>query len=178
MLASQIESILFVSAKPLTVQQIFNFLKKNVDILLVGSLSENKIREILVDIENKLNVANSGTRIVKSEDTYQMVSNPENGELIKNFLKAEVSGELTPASLETLTVIAYRGPIRKLELEELRGVNCSVILRNLLMRGLVEEQQEHYQVTVDFLKNLGLSSAKDLPDYEKLNKIDITNLCH
>ena len=171
MLQSQIESILFVATKPLTVRQVFNFLKKqNIQ------AAENKIREVLVDIENKFNVPDNGVHLVNSGDTYQLVSNPEHGELIKKFLKSEVSGELTPASLETLTVIAYRGPISKLELEELRGVNCSVILRNLLMRGLVEEQHEQYQVTVDFLKELGLSSSKDLPEYEKLNKLEINKI--
>ena len=75
-----------------------------------------------------------------------------------------------------MTIIAYRGPIAKYELERIRGVNCSLIIRNLLLRGLIEEksgregQDSLYSVTPDFLRFLGLSRAPDLPDYERLSR--------
>jgi len=61
--------------------------------------------------------------------------------LLKILLKDETTGELTKPSIETLTIIAYRGPIAKYELERIRGINCSLILRNLILRGLAEEKK-------------------------------------
>ena len=87
----------------------------------------------------------------------------------------ETTGELTRAALETLTIVVYRGPIGRAELEQIRGVNCAIILRNLLIRGLVtsearkEKLETVYQVSLDFLKFLGLRTPQELPDYEKLN---------
>ena len=101
--------------------------------------------------------------------------------LTKDFLKDEINGELSQPSLEALTIIAYRGPISKLELEKIRGVNCSLIIRNLLLRGLIEEKfnktknENYYTVTNDFIRFLGLNSLSDLPEYEKLNKLDALN---
>jgi segregation and condensation protein B len=77
--------------------------------------------------------------------------------------------------LETLTIIAYRGPVSRAEIEQIRGVNCAIILRNLLMRGLVENQEDKkkmqtvYNITFDFLQFLGLKEQSELPDYAKLN---------
>jgi segregation and condensation protein B len=85
---------------------------------------------------------------------------------------------LTQPSIETLTIIAYRGPISKAEIEKIRGVNCSLILRNLMIRGLVDfdidknNGQELYNVTVDFLQYLGLNTVEDLPDYMRLHQLE------
>jgi segregation and condensation protein B len=104
-----------------------------------------------------------------------MVSNPDNREAAENFLKAEVSGELTRPQLETLTVISYCGPITKPELEQIRGVNCSLILRNLLLRGLVKEMEDPanllptYEATMEYIRHLGLNNLRELPDYDKLH---------
>ena len=123
----------------------------------------------------KYNSSESGVNLQKIDDKVQFVTNPGNSKMISEYLKEEVSGELTPASLETLTVIAYRGPVSKTELELIRGVNCSLIIRNLLIRGLIEEKKEKnelafkYQITFDFLRHLGLNEAKELPDYQSLN---------
>jgi len=83
---------------------------------------------------------------------------------------------LTRPQLETLTVVAYCGPITKPELEQLRGVNCALILRNLMMRGLVKEVEDvtnflpTFEVTMDYLRHLGINSLNELPDYDKLHK--------
>jgi segregation and condensation protein B len=89
-------------------------------------------------------------------------------------VKDETTGELTRPQLETLTVIAYRGPVSKAELEQIRGVNCTMILRNLMMRGLINEQTENgvaqYAVAMEFMSFLGAASAAELPDYEMLRR--------
>ena len=98
--------------------------------------------------------------------------------MVQEFIKDETSGELTRPSLEALTVIAYRGPVSKIDLDRIRGVNCALILRNLMLRGLVEAKNDkkksetYYNITLDFIRFLGISDIKELPDYERLSKDD------
>ncbi len=173
MVKSKIESLLFVSTKPLTTKNFLSFLNKGEE-----QFTEEAIVDALNELKQKYNFPESGLQLVEAGDGFQFVSNPENAELVKRFVKDDFSGELTPASLETLTVIAFRGPITKPELEQIRGVNCSLILRNLLIRGLIigdenkQNMQTYYQVTTDFLKHLGINSVEDLPDYQKLHVVD------
>lgn len=162
---SQLETILFVASKPLS-------LKKIVKVLQVD---ETLAQEALSSICAKYNHQESGIMIIQNNDEWQMVSNPDNRSAAENFLKAEVGGELTKPQLETLTVVSYCGPITRPELEQIRGVNCSLILRNLMMRGLVKETDDpagllpKYEVTMDYLRHLGLNNLNDLPDYDKLH---------
>ena len=75
--------------------------------------------------------------------------------------------------METLSIIAYRGPIKRDELEQIRGVNCSIILRHLLIKGLIVEEnkdKEIYNVSLDFIRHLGVKDLNELPDYERLNQ--------
>lgn len=163
-LTSKIESLLFIAGKPLG-------LKKLADLTDSG---EKEAEEAVRSLKEKYNQKESGVQIMASGKEVQLMTNPENGKLIKDYLKDEATGELTRPSLEALTIIAYRGPITKLELEQIRGVNCSLILRNLMMRGLIEAEEDRarvqtvYRVTFDFLRFLGLREPSELPDYEKL----------
>ena len=90
-----------------------------------------------------------------------------------------MSGELTPPSVETLTIIAYRVPITKPAIEQIRGVNCSLILRNLLIRGLIEEHEDKqrlqntYTISFEFLRHLGVDRVEDLPQYIELHADEI-----
>ncbi len=170
---TKIESLLFISPKPLSVKEIVSFFNKNGE-----KITANEVEEVINTLKQKYNTEDSGVRIAQSGMEIQMVTAPVSAELVKKFTKDDMTGELTPASLETLTVIAYRGPIAKAELEQIRGVNCSLIIRNLLIRGLIdfeenkENSQNYYQVTIEFLKHLGLNTVNELPDYERLNKVD------
>ncbi len=102
------------------------------------------------------------------------VTRPDAAEAVKNVITMEAVGELSRPSLEALTILAYRGPLTRPELEQVRGVQSSLILRNLMLRGLVEEKEDArlgqptYAVTFDFLNALGLAGVTDLPDYAEL----------
>lgn len=165
-LESKIESLLFISNKPLSVKKIVE---------LTQSESE-KVKGALADLIKKYNAAESGVNILKNGQNYQLATGSANRKLVQEFIKDEMTGELTKPSLETLTIIAYRGPITKPEIEQIRGVNCSLILRNLMIRGLVETEENkkelktYYRITFDFMRFLGLTDIQQLPDYEKLNK--------
>ncbi len=107
-----------------------------------------------------------------------MVTSGESSGLVREFIKDETTGELTRPSLEALTIIAYRGPVSKTDIDRIRGINCSLILRNLLIRGLIEAKRDnkrnetYYDLSFDFLRHLGLNNIKELPDYEKLHQDD------
>ncbi|MCX6744440.1 MAG: SMC-Scp complex subunit ScpB [Candidatus Parcubacteria bacterium] len=164
-LKSKIESLLFITTRPLSVNKIAE--------LVEGDKAEVKAE--LEKLFEEYNQPGKGVNLQKIDTEFQMVTNVDNSQMIAEFLKEEITGELTPASLETLTVIAYRGPITRAELELIRGVNCSIILRNLMIRGLIEEVEdkknmvETYQITFDFLKHLGITEPAQLPEYEHLN---------
>lgn len=164
MLNSKIESILFIAARPMNVKKLSE----------ICGASKDEVLEALDDLAGFYNKDARGIRLLRNGNDVQLTTAPESAKLVQDFIKDETTGEMTKPSLEALTVIAYRGPISKAELEQIRGVNCSLILRNLMMRGLVEmngepgEPQTTYRVTMDFLRFLGVAGVEDLPDYEKL----------
>ena len=164
-LLSHIESILFVASKPLSADVIAKALGKQ----------EGDILEAIETLKLKYNQADSGIHILEINSLFQMGTNPENSAVIEGFIRNEVAGELTKAQLETLTVIAYRGPITRPELEQIRGVNCALIIRNLLIRGLIEEGESAdkmmnvYSLSFDALRHLGVTSPSDLPAYDTLH---------
>lgn len=159
-LMAQIETLLFVETRGISIK----LLAKTI------GCSEEEVRRVLDELRRTRNIKESGIHVLVHADKVELVSNPAHAELANSLLKEEMSGELTKPQLETLTVIAYRGPLTRLEIEQVRGVNCQMILRNLQMRGLVEELDGElvplYQVTGEFLKTLGVTSLNDLPDYE------------
>ncbi|MBI1961669.1 MAG: SMC-Scp complex subunit ScpB [Parcubacteria group bacterium] len=167
-LQSKIESLLFVSSVPVSVSQLKKFTdakKGEVAAALNGLAKEYGARK------------QSGMMLAVSGDRYQLVSHPDNATVVKAFLKSDITGELTGPALETLAIVAYRGPVTKPELEQIRGVNCGLILRNLLIRGLIERKESagklllpRYVVTHEFIRFLGVSSVSKLPEYEKLSK--------
>lgn len=163
---SKIESILFVASKPVSLRELASAIK----------CKEDDVKQVIEDLKAKYNHVQSGLRILVVDDKIQMATNPENAGLVDLFIKQEAVGELTRAQLETLTVIAYRGPITRPELEQIRGVNCALILRNLLIRGLVEEEEKAdkllptYVLSMEAMRHLGIASVSELADYENLSK--------
>lgn len=163
---AHIEAILFAAAEPMTVRKLAGLLE----------ISKEEVKKGMQELANRLNTEDSGLRLVVNIDTAELVTSAETSEGVKIALKQEVQGELTKPSLEALTILAYRGPMTRPELEQIRGVQSSMILRNLMMRGLVEMKEETrlgqplYAVTVEFLKHLGVANQNALPDFKALNE--------
>lgn len=168
-LESKIESLLFVSGKPLGIRKLAE----------VCQATQDEVREGIKALRERFEKEGSGLMIIQTKDSVSLGTATGNTGLIQSFLKDELTGELTRPALETLTIIAYRGPITKPEIEQIRGINCSLILRNLLLRGLIEvddkggRAQPVYSITLDFLRYLGVSSVEELPDYGKLSAPDL-----
>ncbi len=164
-LISQLEAILFVASKPLSLKALVN----------ATSTQKEDVEQAVQVLCEKFNTETSGIHILESDGMFQMVTNPNAVQVVDAFIEKEIKSELTRAQLETLTVIAYRGPLTRPEIEQIRGVNCALILRNLLMRGLIDEKAESndlipsYILSVDALRVLGITTVRDLPEYETLH---------
>lgn len=165
-----IESILFVSLRPLSVRKLA--------LQLDVSISDTK--EALQELLNYYPLER-GIVLVVHNDNAQLVTNPLSSEIVRMFLKVDQTSDLTRSAIETLSIIAYRGPITKEEIEQIRGVNCSIALRNLTIRGLIESKEESqsgsssYFVTFDFLRHLGINSNEHLPEFEYFRTQSFTN---
>lgn len=164
---SVVESLLFVSGDPLSVKKISKIMKKN----------NSETEDAIVRLANEYKENNRGLRIIRKEDDVQLVSAPEFKEYVNKLFRSDLEEDLSRVSLEVLSVIAYRGPVSRVGIEDVRGVNCSFTLHNLLMRGLIERVENPndsrsylYKVSFEFLKHLGLGDVKELPGYEELKK--------
>lgn len=162
---ANLEACLFVATKPLAIKELVK----------VTGASEIDVMAAVDALAKLRNVEGSGVHVLTLDGSVQLVTSPACAEVVARLAKDEIAPELTRPSLEALTIIAYRGPITKPEIEAIRGVNCSLILRNLLMRGLIEERddtqrfQAVYTLSPDTLRFLGLHDKTELPDYATLH---------
>lgn len=164
-LKSNVEALLFVAGRPLTAKKMSEFIGEK----------EGTVESVLQELQAEYKGRVSGLQIFSTGRSWQMGTSGEAARVVGQFVKEEFAGELTRPQLETLTVIAYRGPVSKTELEIIRGVSCGLILRNLAIRGLIEEEydavrkEERIRVSMDFLRHLGVRSVAELPDYHALH---------
>lgn len=156
-----LEAILFVSSQEENIQKLAQIL----------NVQEKKIGEALNVLKKE--GQNRGVVVIEHNGKVQMVSNPQYAALIQKYQQKDLRAKLSNLALETLAIIAYRGPISRYQIEEIRGVNSVFILRNLLRRGLIERRMERkkmeYQVTLDFLRHLGLKKITALPKYNEFH---------
>ena len=119
----------------------------------------------------KTSLKNRGLQLVEHQSKYRLVSAPAAAPVVRKFLQNESNSELSKAALETLAIVAYRGPITKSGIEAVRGVSSETMIRNLHQRGLIVEagkanepgRPQLYTVSLTFLQHLGLASIRDLP---------------
>lgn len=166
---SYIEALLQITPRPLSIRKMAALLEVEIAV----------VEESLSALVAEYKARNGGILVLLHNDEAQIVTHPEASSVVSKFLKEETTGELTRPSLETLSVIAYRGPITKSEIEKIRGVNCTMILRNLMMRGLVVAEENkrklvtYYTVSADLVKHLGLTHISELPQYDALHDPEV-----
>ncbi|MDQ1300469.1 MAG: segregation and condensation protein [Chloroflexota bacterium] len=156
-----LESLLFVAAEPTPLARLAQIL----------DVSQEAVEMALADLGAIYRAGPRGIRLQRRGERVQLTTAPEAASYIERFLGLDLSARLSPAALETLSVIAYKQPLTRADIEAVRGVNCDGVLRTLLARELVEpvgrlEQPGRpfqYGTTGRFLQYLGLESLADLP---------------
>lgn len=151
-------TLLFLSGEPLKVENLAK---------MVGVAPE----EVTAHID-ELDRALKGVGLAllrSNSDGLSMVTDPSQAGLVETFWKTELEGELTPATLQVLTLVAYLGSPTREEISYIRGVQSSQSIRTLTVRGLISRQGEVCTLTGDALKQLGVTSVEELPDYETLH---------
>lgn len=158
-LKTLVEAFVLVSDGPVSRENLARALEQD----------ETVIEAILAEIEQ--DYSTRGVRLQRMRDRAQFVSAPEVSEQVQKYLGLDTAPRLSPASLETLAIIAYRQPVTRPQIEGIRGVNCDGVVHTLLARNLIEPVGEldtvgHptlYATTFDFLHYFGLTSLDQLP---------------
>jgi segregation and condensation protein B len=162
-LAILVESLLFVAPEAVKITVLADTLEE----------TPERIEEALADLMT--GQATRGVRVQRQGERVQMISAPEAAAAIECFLGLDLTTKLSPAALETLAIIAYRQPVTRAQIDELRGVASDGVLRTLIHRGLVEQGDRleqagrpfQFRTTFDFLQHFGLQSLGDLPLLEE-----------
>lgn len=158
-----IEAVLFYRGEPITVAELAR----------IAKTTEPAIHEALASLATAL--AERGIRLIREGKYASLATAPEAAPTIEALRREELEGPLGKAGLETLSVIIFNGPVSRADIEYVRGVNCSSILRSLTMRGLVERIENPkdkrgylYQTTPELPAALGVASTKDIPGYAEM----------
>ncbi len=163
-LESKIEAILFWKGEPMSKKKLGEILKVE-----LGELEEaiSKLKEVL---------SSRGIVLLEKENDLSLGTTPELSSLIEDLQKEELNKDLSKASLETLSIILYKNGASRAEIDYIRGVNSSFILRALAVRGLVEKTVDPkdsrkivYKPSMELLSFMGVKSLEDLPEYKDVN---------
>lgn len=157
-----IEAILFASGEPVELVKICEIL--GIDEKNVKNLVE-RIRERYLEQQSPFDISTLG-------DSFQMCTLPQYSDIIREALTLKRGGALSQPSLEVLAVIAYNQPVTRSFVEQVRGVDCSGVMRSLVDKALIEEAGRlpipgkpiSYKTTANFLRSFGLESLEQLPD--------------
>jgi len=157
----QIEALLFFKGAPMSLKE----LAKTLDI------PESEARDALSILEEKLR--NRGLQLVHKDNSVLLTTSASVSNLIEQLQRTELERDLGKAGLETLSIVLYRGPLSRSDIDYIRGVNSTYILRTLLIRGLVErianpnDKRSHlYRPTFELLQYLGVGKVEELPEYD------------
>ena len=167
-LISQLEALLFIYGEPMDFKKIAQTLK----------VEESEIKSAADRLEESFKSDDRGLFLMRDKNKIQLATKPDYAKLLEDVIKEELHENLTSAALETLSIVAYAGPMARAELEYIRGVNSSFTLRNLLIRGLIERAPDPkrgnvflYSPSFDLLKHIGVAKSEDLPEYEKFRSL-------
>ena len=161
---SAIEAMLFVAGEPLNIKDIYTNLE----------LDRKTAREILNEITEEFKAESRGIKLINIDDSYQFVTKPENSEFIQKMLKKNKRQSLSQASIESLAIVAYKQPITRVDIDEIRGVKSESALQRLLERDLIKDvgrlevpgRPILYGTTDEFLRQFGLKTIKELPSLD------------
>ncbi|MDW7672229.1 MAG: SMC-Scp complex subunit ScpB, partial [Bacillota bacterium] len=161
-----LEALLFAYSEPIAASELSK----------VTGFSLKETRSLLKELNVDYAFYHRGMILIQMEDEYQLATNPAYAEYLEKLVTPHTHKTLSQASLEVLAIIAYKQPITKAEIEEIRGVKSDQAIRTLLEKQLIEDQGRMdkigrpiiYGTTGHFLKTFGFSSLEDLPPADQL----------
>lgn len=166
-LSAKIEAILFWKAEPVSVKKL----------AVLCKAAEADITTAVKELSIALSQSNRGLTLIEHDGEVTLGTAPAFAGLIESLTKDELMRDLGKAGLETLSIILYQGPITRAEIDYIRGVNSQFIVRNLLVRGLIEKKENPedqrsflYGPTLELIAHLGLTGIDKLPEYETVRR--------
>lgn len=169
---SAIEALLFMSGEPLKLNEIA---------AIVG-LTSSHCEEVLNELMQNYEACDRGIKLIRLDNKFQFVTKPQNSTYVQELLKINARQSLSQAALETLAIAAYKQPITRIEIDEIRGVKSDRAIATLVEKNLIEEcgrmetagRPILYATTDEFLKSFEMQSIKELPKIDELdNKAEI-----
>jgi len=165
-----IEALLFVAGEPLSIDRIKTILE---------DADKKAIQAMLWEIQHEYDMRLSGLRILEVAGGFQIASRPELAQWIKRLRKVKQSSRLSKPSLETLAIIAYKQPLVKAEIEDIRGVDSSGVIKGLLDKHMIKIVGRKdvagrpilYATTREFLQYFGLRDISDLPTLKEFTEL-------
>lgn len=161
-LEQQIEALLFYFAKELSYKELAD----------MTSSSEGKVKQAVSVLQESY--SERGLSIVIENKKVSLVTDASVASLISSLQKQEEEKPLSKAAMETLSVVAYHGPVTRPDIDYIRGVNSTYSIRNLLLRGLIEKTKHgtsiQYEPSIDTLQFMGVTKREDLPQYQEITK--------
>lgn len=161
---AHIEALLFFKGEPLSIDTMAKML----------SISTQEVEKGISELKEILQ--GRGLSLIEHNGEYILSTQRSLGPLFETMRKEELEKELSKASLETLSIIIYTDGVTRNDIDYIRGVNSTFILRNLLIRGLIEKSTDPkdsrkniYKPTFETLQFLGITSVQELPEYEKFH---------
>ena len=162
-LESKIEGLLFYKGEDISIKKLSE----------VFNVSTEQVNEAVIKLSESL--AHRGIVLVRKDDSVTLGVSLELSSLIETMRKDEITKELSEASLETLSIILYKNGVTRSEVDYIRGVNSSFIIRNLLVRGLIEKTVDDkdtrrmiYRPTLDTLTFMGVTDIEQIPNYAEV----------
>ncbi|MBK6766894.1 MAG: SMC-Scp complex subunit ScpB [bacterium] len=168
-LLSQTEALLLASTEPLTEAAYVN---------AVGKRAKGKLPQVVEELNAEYVQHGRAFEVMQVAGGYMLFTRPEHGDLLRRFLADKARTRLSRAALESLAVIAFRGPVTRVDIDEIRGVDSGGVLRNLLDRRLIRVKGRAdlvgrpllYEITDEFLKYFGVTGVSDLPRHAELTR--------
>lgn len=167
---SIIESILFVWGEPIHIDEICKVL----------DLNKKDVRQVISLMQDQYKIAERGIELKVLDDYLQLSTKKEHDEYISKLVNKTKKKTLSNSAMEVLAIIAYKQPITRLEIDDIRGVKSYSSIENLIGKKLIQEvgrldkigKPILYGTTKEFLASFDLSSIKDLPKVDKLESLD------
>ena len=167
---SILEAVLFAVSEPISLQQFS---------LMLNGLSTRQIHQVLKQLRDEYRNTNRSFELIEIANGFQICTQPKYHSWIEKFYTRQVRVKLSPAALETLTIVAYKQPVTRSEMEEIRGVNSDSVLNSLIEKGLVRIAGRKpgpgrsllFATTDEFLQLFGLKDLAELPSMEEIEQI-------